>query len=164
MIDWIKEPQGPVGKAILKHDGRVIEVEYQTDSFGIWVNFGDRWVGYSMGGAIGDDGLIRYDVSRRNSDVYWVEQEYDRTGGTASASGSLGGSKKSSKIKSQMPGKVVKIFVKEGDHVEKGDSLLVLEAMKMENEIRSPTSGKVVQVKVSAGQAIESGVLLLLIE
>ena len=64
----------------------------------------------------------------------------------------------------QMPGKVVKILVKEGDQVEEGQPLLILEAMKMENEIKSGVTGTIKTIHVSEGQAIESGYLMLEVE
>jgi biotin carboxyl carrier protein len=67
-------------------------------------------------------------------------------------------------VKAVMPGKVVAVLVNVGDEVEKGQSLLVLEAMKMENEVRSPGSGVVQEIRVSPGQAVETGELMLLLE
>lgn len=64
----------------------------------------------------------------------------------------------------QMPGKIVKILVKENDHVEKGDTLLILEAMKMENEIKSSMTGIVKAIHVKEGQTLEQGILMLEIE
>ncbi len=65
---------------------------------------------------------------------------------------------------SQMPGKVVKILVNEGDEVKKGDTLLILEAMKMENEIKSGTDGVVKSVQVQEGQVLDAGVLMMEVE
>lgn len=56
---------------------------------------------------------------------------------------------------SPMPGKVVKIFVKEGDEVEKGQGLVIVEAMKMENEIRSPIKGRVEKVNFKPGDLVD---------
>jgi biotin carboxyl carrier protein len=64
-------------------------------------------------------------------------------------------------VYAKMPGKIVKISVKVGAKVEKGDSVMVMEAMKMENEIRSTITGEVSNVCVSEGQAVETGTLLL---
>lgn len=64
----------------------------------------------------------------------------------------------------QMPGKVVKIFSKIGDRVEKGQTLLILEAMKMENEIKSGVTGQVKAIYVKAGDALENGVLMIEVE
>lgn len=63
-----------------------------------------------------------------------------------------------------MPGRVVRIFVSPGDQVEKGSTLLILEAMKMENEFLSPRAGVVRVVSVETGQTVESGASLIEIE
>lgn len=62
---------------------------------------------------------------------------------------------KVSEVKAPMPGMVLKVFVKAGDEVEKGDNLFVLEAMKMENIVKSPTVGKVVSVAVKPQDKVE---------
>lgn len=67
-------------------------------------------------------------------------------------------------IKSPMPGMILKIKKSVGDEVEQGDSLLILEAMKMENDIRSPVSGKIKEIKVKEGQAVEKGISILIVE
>jgi biotin carboxyl carrier protein len=64
----------------------------------------------------------------------------------------------------QMPGKVVKILVTEGERVEKGQTVLILEAMKMENEIKAGVSGVIKGLAVKTGQTLESGVLMAEIE
>ena len=64
----------------------------------------------------------------------------------------------------QMPGKVVKVFKKVGDTVAKGETVLILEAMKMENEIKSGADGVIKSVNVSEGQALEAGFLMVEIE
>jgi acetyl/propionyl-CoA carboxylase alpha subunit len=67
-------------------------------------------------------------------------------------------------IKSSMPGKIVKILVAEGDEVEQGEGLVVVEAMKMENEIKSPKGGVVKKIGVKEGEAVEAGTLLIVVE
>ena len=57
---------------------------------------------------------------------------------------------------SPMPGKVVKILVKQGDEVEKGQGLVIVEAMKMENEIKSPVKGKVEKVNFKPGDLVDA--------
>ena len=59
------------------------------------------------------------------------------------------------RVKSPIPGRIKAVFVQLGDQVEAGDSLLILEAMKMENEIRAPRTGSVTQLNVSAGQNVK---------
>jgi pyruvate carboxylase subunit B len=60
-------------------------------------------------------------------------------------------------VKSQMPGAVVKVLVAAGSAVKAGDTLLVMEAMKMEVEVKSPVDGTVTGVSVSAGDQVASG-------
>lgn len=64
-------------------------------------------------------------------------------------------------IASPMPGKVVKIFVKEGDEVEKGQGLVIVEAMKMENEIKSPIKGIVEKVNFKPGDLVDAAQSIL---
>jgi biotin carboxyl carrier protein len=63
-----------------------------------------------------------------------------------------------------MPGLIVRVEVQEGQEVEKGDSLIVMEAMKMENELRADAAGLVLSVEVVPGQAVERDAVLLKLE
>lgn len=65
------------------------------------------------------------------------------------------------KINAPMPGKIVDVKVKVGDAVKKGQTVLVLEAMKMENEICAPQDGTVATVECAAGDSVESGKVLV---
>jgi len=67
-------------------------------------------------------------------------------------------------VTAPIPGLVVKVLVKEGDEVEDGQPLVILEAMKMENEIRALRGGRVKQVQTAAGQRIEQNGLLMILE
>ena len=67
-------------------------------------------------------------------------------------------------IKAPMPGLIVEVFVKEGDPVNMGQSLLVVEAMKMQNEMNAPRDGIVKKVLVEKGQSVNSGDAFLVIE
>ncbi len=68
------------------------------------------------------------------------------------------------RICADMPGKVIRILVQDGDAVVYDQSLLVLEAMKMQNDIRAPKSGIVKEVAVQPGTTVNTGDLLLVIE
>jgi len=67
-------------------------------------------------------------------------------------------------IQAPIPGMVVNIAVEEGDQVQSGDRLLILEAMKMENEIKSPVDGVVKQIHVSQGDNIDKDTVLVEVE
>ena len=69
--------------------------------------------------------------------------------------------KKINDIKAPMPGLVLNILVSEGQQVKKGDSLLVLEAMKMENVLKSPTDGVIKKIVAIKGNAVEKNQLLI---
>ena len=67
-------------------------------------------------------------------------------------------------IKSNMQGMVLKVLVNRGAAVKKGDTLLVLEAMKMENPIHSPVDGKVSEIFVDTGDVVQNGDVLLVVQ
>ena len=69
-----------------------------------------------------------------------------------------------SKVYSPMPGKVVKILVKQGQEVHLGDGLMIIEAMKMENEIKCQTNGIVTQIHVSEQKSVENQAILIEID
>lgn len=60
-----------------------------------------------------------------------------------------------------MPGKIITLLVKEGDEVQRGQALLVLEAMKLENDIVAPQAGKVEKILVQEGQSVDAGAELV---
>ena len=63
-------------------------------------------------------------------------------------------------IKAPMPGTILKVNVTNGQSVKKGDTLMILEAMKMENEIPAPCDGVVASVNVNNGASVETGTVL----
>ncbi|HDP37330.1 MAG TPA: biotin/lipoyl-binding protein [Candidatus Atribacteria bacterium] len=62
-----------------------------------------------------------------------------------------------------MPGKVLQLKVSEGDSVKDGDTLLILEAMKMENEIVANASGSIKKINVAANNMVDTGDVLMVI-
>ena len=75
-----------------------------------------------------------------------------RRGGLSSGSG---------EVNAPMPGLIVLVAVAVGDAVELGDTLIILESMKMQNELRSPIAGAVKSIHAAAGQAVDKGDLLV---
>jgi len=67
-------------------------------------------------------------------------------------------------IQAPMPGLVVRVAVAEGQRVEAGAELVVVEAMKMENQLRAPRAGVVAKVHVAVGEAVEKGAPLVTVE
>ena len=79
-----------------------------------------------------------------------------RAGGKGSAGKAM--------LTSPMPGKVVKLLVTEGQEVEAGQGVIVVEAMKMENELVAARAGRVTEVAVAEGVSVETGRLLVVVE
>lgn len=99
-----------------------------------------------------------YTASLRNEQQDQLEKLLEQWGG------SLGSSGGDSNLSAPMPGKVLAVKVKEGDKVEAGQVVLVLEAMKMENELGSPGEGTVKAVKCQVGQTVNNGDVLIELE
>jgi biotin carboxyl carrier protein len=67
-------------------------------------------------------------------------------------------------IVAAMPGKVVRLLVREGDPVDAGQGLVVVEAMKMQNEMKASRPGRVAQVRVRDGDSVGAGDTLVVLE
>jgi biotin carboxyl carrier protein len=67
-------------------------------------------------------------------------------------------------LASPMPGKVVRVLVEQGAMVEAGQSILVVEAMKMQNEMKSPRAGTVKELHATPGATVNAGEVLAIIE
>lgn len=67
-------------------------------------------------------------------------------------------------IRAIIPGRVASLAVAQGDRIEAGQTMLAVEAMKMQNELRAPRSGIVVRVPATAGSTVEVGDVLVVIE
>jgi acetyl/propionyl-CoA carboxylase alpha subunit len=64
-------------------------------------------------------------------------------------------------LKAPMPGLAVAVLIKEGQKVEKGQILVILESMKMKNELRAPFAGNIVRLKIKAGDSVQQKQILL---
>jgi len=68
------------------------------------------------------------------------------------------------RLTASMPGKIVRVMTRRGAQVEAGDSLVVVEAMKMQNEMKAPKSGTVVELHAEAGETVQAGDVLVIVE
>ncbi|HEU4409345.1 MAG TPA: biotin/lipoyl-containing protein [Polyangiaceae bacterium] len=91
----------------------------------------------------------------------YVRVESERMRAAQAAKRKGGGAGGEQVLKSPMPGRVLKVLVSEGDEVDRGTPLVVVEAMKMENELRAAGPAKVVKVLVKPGQTVEGGAKLV---
>lgn len=67
-------------------------------------------------------------------------------------------------VKAPLPGVIVDVTVKPGDEIKRGDTVVILDAMKMENNITSDRAGKVTEICVSPGQSVMEGANLIILE
>lgn len=67
-------------------------------------------------------------------------------------------------LKAPMPGRITHVAVAVGDRVNRGDTLVVIEAMKMQNEFKAGAAGTVTEVRVEAGQAVNPGDVLVVVD
>ncbi len=91
-----------------------------------------------------------------NGEVWTVETEARTSRGGAKA-----GAVDPSVVKAPMPGKIVKVFVQLGAEVQAGDTLVVMEAMKMEYTLKASGAGSVEQILCEAGQQVTLGSVLV---
>ena len=96
--------------------------------------------------------------------LFHVRVEDARTHAARAKTATAGGPTGPRPVKAIMPGIVREILVGEGDAVEAGQPLLILEAMKMQNEIRADRAGRVAKVHVSAEETVDKGAKLVEIE
>jgi biotin carboxyl carrier protein len=90
-----------------------------------------------------------------------VEAEETRYAEVRRISGLAEAEKRVADLKAPMPGLITRLLVAEGDRVQAGTPVLVMEAMKMENELRAGGSGTVAKIKVDARQPVEQGQVLV---
>jgi len=99
------------------------------------------------------DGCMQVTVNSRLLELV-VESEQERNARLVAGDASQ---PRAHTIKSQMPGVVTRILVREGEEVRAGSALVILEAMKMENEVRALHAGVVQRILVSEGQTVNGG-------
>lgn len=146
-----------------------ISVEREDKRFTVRV--GDRVL--HLTARAGDLGRLDLEVENRRLRVYaaagargyyinlngetWLVAKPDPRQRRRTASGAAGGGR----LDAAMPGRVLDLLVREGDRVSRGDTLVLLEAMKMELRVQAPQDGHVARIHVAAGQVVERGQLLV---
>jgi biotin carboxyl carrier protein len=96
-----------------------------------------------------------------DGDLYEVEVTDERSRRLASAFMAFGDTGGEVSIRAPMPGLIVRIAVAEGQTVGKGETLMILESMKMENELKSPRDGTIHRILVSTGENVEQNKILV---
>jgi acetyl-CoA/propionyl-CoA carboxylase biotin carboxyl carrier protein len=168
----------PADLAILEHDD-FAEVEHSTKWVEDVLDLSAVSAGQATGASDGDDEgpKVRRDVDvevngKRFSVSMWVPESELAAAGPAkgakpkrrSAGAAAGGGSGSGQVTVPMQGTVVKVVAEVGQTIEAGDTVIVLEAMKMENNVTAEKSGTVTEVRVEAGQSVGGGDVVAVIE
>ena len=124
---------------LLKHEGRIFEVFVSADA----------------------DPNTPFSVKIGNDEIEAKVTDPKRLRGSSSEDDQASGR---AEIRTAMPGKIVRILVASGDAVQKGDGVIVVEAMKMQNEMRSPKDGIVSEIRVAESDTVSAGDVLVIID
>jgi biotin carboxyl carrier protein len=134
-IDFQQLPDGGVTSLLLNNRSYEAMVEEQEDDWAV---------------------LLR-------GELYSVNVQDERAYRLAKARGKETAVSGDATIKSPMPGIIIATPIAEGEPVQKGDKIIILESMKMENELRAPRDGIVARLQVKPGDSVEKGQTLAVI-
>ena len=163
-------------KLLANIDGETVEVDIRRQGDAVEAKIGDRSYDLEVTDlepgvyAIRDGARLSQAVVTKGSPTRVTIGSFEfevevtdpkRLRGTGLGSEHAGGA---AEIKTMMPGKVVRILVEVGAEVQKGDGVIVVEAMKMQNEMRSPKDGVVREIKAGEGDTVNAGDILVVIE
>ena len=192
LIVWGKDRDTAIARTIRALDEMVIEGVHTTIPADLAilrhpdfsaVTHSTKWVEETLdlsgmvsttgGTATNDEGLVErsttIEVNGKRFDVkMWVPEfasgPVKKSNKPTRGSGGSGGSANSGEVAAPMQGTIVKVSVEVGQEVAVGDSVVVLEAMKMENQITAEKAGKITKVNVKVGDKVGSGDILVVIE
>lgn len=141
-------------------DSQPVEAELATVPGGALrhLRIGER--GFVLSAVRGDDGWEVRVAGRRVR----VRIEDERSRAIRELAGREEAAAGAHELRAPMPGKVVRVLVEQGQAVEAGDGLVVMEAMKMENELSARAGGRVGALRVEEGQTVNQGDVLVTIE
>jgi biotin carboxyl carrier protein len=166
-VYWVTPDGAPPYRVVLRPEAGGWEATVERE--------GERWTfplaaGEAAGEAWSAGRALRYRWDPATSRlalegwVHELEVESDAVHRVAALGLAKGGVSARIRIQAPMPGLVLALEVAEGDEVEEGQGILIIEAMKMENEIRAPKAGVIRDLSVAAGDAVERDALLCVVE
>jgi len=167
-MKWVIRGGGEAREVDVERNGDIFEVEIdgrrrsveleQLDGVVASLRFPEDGRSFQITYQHGRNGSWRVAVGQREFDLAVLTP--------AEAIQAVSGARESgpSRLTAPIPGKVVAVKVAPGDEVSPGQSLIVLEAMKMENELSADRAGKVAAVHTKAGDTVEGGELLVELE
>jgi biotin carboxyl carrier protein len=157
-------------------DGQTFEIEIKQDGQ-VTINGEERVIDFrtisdSLVSALINNKSYEAVVEERDGtmqvllfgDLYEIQVLDERQQRLARSSSGFAASQGELPIRSPMPGLIVAVKVAEGDEVQQGSPLCVLESMKMENDIKAPRAGKVLRVHIAAGERVEQNKVLVTLQ
>ncbi|HEY4392819.1 MAG TPA: biotin/lipoyl-containing protein [Polyangia bacterium] len=137
-------------------DGVEVDVEVVEAERGVWILRGEA--GQTVATVDGAGAKLTVEIRRPGGDPLVLAAEVaDARRAQIAAPTRAGNDTAPATVRSPIPGRVVKLLVKADDAVKAGQTVVVLEAMKMENELRAPRAGRVTAVRCAEGTAVEAG-------
>ena len=149
----ILEEDGLVHFVLPDHSGSASIVEVEPSVFSVLMD-GISYLAQASGGG----SSITVDVEGRVFDIEIIDPRAPRC-----KTGTLAGEGRQT-IVAPMPGKIVRLLVTEGDLVEAGQGIVVMEAMKMQNELKAQRAGVVTAIPIAEGGTVSAGEVLASIE
>ena len=168
-------------KAIINDEtGEPIDVALERTAHGIEASVGGRK--YSIEISAVRPGIYLLNFGTRSIEVAVMQEDGNSSASTVSIEGQRisveilderktlqrmvrsGERSGASEVRSQMPGKIVRVLLKEGTNVAAGQGIVVMEAMKMQNEMKSSISGRIRKIEVVEGETVRSGALIAIVE
>lgn len=149
-VDVTVQPDG--GYRVIA-DGREIQADVVALDDALSVRIGDRVIDLTVQGQLPDLAIV---AGEHRANVK-VESERLRAAAAAESRALPG----DNAVLCPMPGRIVSVLVEQGQQVQAGQALVVVEAMKMENELRAAKAATVAKVHVAAGDRVEGGALLV---
>jgi biotin carboxyl carrier protein len=146
-------------KVVASVDGREYELDVSEPESNTYLfKQGDRIFEAMVSFA---DDRASFNISARNRpfEVRIIDKKRLRSSASESAA-----AEGIAEIRSAMPGKIVRVLAGIGENVEKGQGIIVVEAMKMQNELKSPKAGVVKELRVNIDSTVSAGDILLTIE
>jgi biotin carboxyl carrier protein len=141
-------------------DGRKYSVEISAVRAGIYLlNFGARSIEVAVLPEESNSSVSTVSIEGQRISVEILDERktLQRMIRTSERSGA-------SEIRSQMPGKIVRVLLAEGAEVAAGQGIVVMEAMKMQNEMKTSMSGRIRKIEVVEGETVRSGALIAVVE
>jgi biotin carboxyl carrier protein len=143
-------------------DGQAVGIEVRAAEPGIWIL--RRGSEQTVAEVDGRGGKLAVEIRPPGRDALVIAAEVtDARRGTVVATARSAAGAAPVTVRSPIPGRLIKLLVKAGDTVAAGQTVVVLEAMKMEIELAAPRGGRVAEIRCAEGAAVEAGQDLVIV-